>query len=240
MRAVKVVTDIAYAPEHGERGQLDVLLPDDAEGRPVVVVIHGGGLQALSKERMAGVSAFLVGCGFAVVNTNYRLLPEHPFPAQVEDILAVCRWVQETDQPDLARHDRTRIALLGGSAGAYLAMAVGLMLGREQIAAIVTISGPVRRRKGADDAGPLATPPIELASSDAPPLLATHSRNDRLVAPDHSVEIVDKLRWHGAIARLYLYDGPGEQHGIWRNDEPPLRLFEHIETIIADFLSDVL
>jgi acetyl esterase/lipase len=237
MRAIR---DIAYAPEHGDRGRLDVLLPDEAEARPVVVVIHGGGLQALSKERMEGVSAFLVEHDLAVVNTNYRLLPEHPFPAQVEDILAVCRWVRDAAQGELAQQDRSRLALLGASAGGYLAMAAGLMLGRNQIGAIVTISGPVRRRQAADAGDPLAVPPIELASADAPPLLATHSRNDRLVPPEHSIQIVQKLQSLGADARLYLYDGPGQQHGIWRNEEPPLRLFEHLEAEIAAFLAEVL
>jgi len=236
---MKVIQDIAYAPEHGERGLLDVLLPDHRARRPLVIVIHGGGLQALSKERMSRVSAFLVERGLAVVNTNYRLRPAHPFPAQVEDVLAVCRWVRETDHPDLAEPDRERIALLGASAGGYLAMAAGLMLGRERIAGIVTISGPVRRREAANHTDPLAIPPIDLVSRDAPPLLATHSRNDLLVAPDHSIEIVERLQSVGAVAKLYLYDGPGEQHGIWRNDEPPLRLFEHLERVIAAFLSDV-
>jgi acetyl esterase/lipase len=237
---VKVIKDIPYAPQHGERGLLDLMLPDGAADRPVVVVIHGGGFQALNKERMTRVGAFLVERAFAVVNINYRLLPECAFPAPVEDGLAACRWVKETDQPDLVRQRRDRIALLGGSAGAYLALAVGLMLGPDEVASIVSISGPVRRRKGADDGSPLCTPPIELVSRKAPPVLATHSRNDKLVTPDHSIEIVGKLRSVGARAELYLYDGPGELHGIWRDeDEDPPRLFGHIEERIAAFLSDL-
>ncbi len=237
---MKVIKDIPYAPQHGERGLLDLMLPEAEEDRPVVIVIHGGGFQALNKERMARVGAFLVERGFVVVNINYRLLPKHAFPAPVEDGLAACRWVKETDQPDLARQRRDRIALLGGSAGAYLALAVGFMLGPEEIAGIVSISGPVRRRKGADDDSPLCTPPIELVSPEAPPVLATHSRNDKLVTPDHAIEIVEKLRSVGARAELYLYDGPGELHGIWRDeDEEPPRLFEHIEDRIAAFLGDV-
>ncbi|MGD8239320.1 MAG: alpha/beta hydrolase [Armatimonadota bacterium] len=235
---MKVIRDVAYAAEYGERGRLDVLLSEGAEGRPVVMVIHGGGLQALNKERMEGVAAFLVERGFAVVNTNYRLLPAHPFPAQVEDVLRVCGWVRETEQEELVRQDRSRVALLGASAGAYLAMAVGLMLGREEVAGIVAISGGVRRLKGADEDDPLAAPPVELVSAEAPPLLATHSRNDGLVAREHSVEIVEKLQAAGAEARLYLYDGPGELHGIWRDAEAtPVRLFAHIEDVIAEFLA---
>lgn len=238
---MKVLKDVAYAPEHGERGLLDVMLPDEAEERPVVVVIHGGGFQALNKERMGRVGTFLVEAGFAVVNINYRLLPEHAFPAPLEDALAACRWVKEGDHTGLSGQRRDRVAVLGGSAGAYLALAVGMILGRDAIAGIASISGPVRRRKGADNDSPLCTPPIELVSPEAPPVLATHSRNDKLVTPDHSIEIVEKLRSVGARAELYLYDGPGELHGIWRDeDEEPPRLFGHIEERIARFLSDVL
>ena len=238
---MKVINDVAYAPEHGERGLLDLMLPDEADGRPVVLVIHGGGFQALNKERMARVGAFLVGHGFAVVNINYRLRPEHSFPAPVEDVLAACRWVKAGEHPELARQDCGRVALLGGSAGAYLALAVGLMLGSEEIAAIVSISGPVRRRKEAGEDSPLCTPPVELVSPEAPAVLAIHSRNDQLVTPDHSIEIVEKLQSAGAHAELYLYDGPGELHGIWRDEsEDPPRLFGHIEDRIAEFLGEVL
>jgi acetyl esterase/lipase len=190
---------------------------------------------------MGRVGAFLVERGFAVVNINYRLLPKHAFPAPMEDALAACRWVKEGDHADLARQRRERPALLGGSAGAYLALASGMMLGHEEIAGIVSISGPVRRRKGADDSSPLCAPPIELVSLQAPAVLATHSRNDQLVTPDHSIEIVEKLRSVCARAELYLYDGPGELHGIWRDeDEDPPRLFGHIEERIARFLHEVL
>ena len=69
---LELVRDIAYAPAHGERGLLDLALPDDANGRPVVMVVHGGGLQALSKARMDRVAEFVAEQGWAAVNVNYR------------------------------------------------------------------------------------------------------------------------------------------------------------------------
>jgi acetyl esterase/lipase len=240
-----VVRNIHYAPEHGERGKLDLFLPEGAWDCPIVMVIHGGGLKTLSKERMDGVSEFVVEQNWVAVSINYRLLPSHPFPAPLEDVLAAHRWILDTNREPVCRQDRTRISLLGASAGGFLAMAAGLILGRDKVQAIVSISGPSQRRRsqatpnGSADTR-LFQSPVELVSPDAPPLLATHSRNDQLVKHEESVAIVRRMRAVGRPAALYLYDGPGELHGIWRNEQPPLRLFEHIEDAIAMFLRKTL
>lgn len=243
---MQVKRDISYAPHHGQRGLLDLFLPDQASDRPIVMVIHGGGLQALSKERMAGVSAFIAEQGWVAVNINYRLLPDYAFPAPLQDVLAAYGWILDTDQEDIRCQDRTRIALLGASAGAFLAMAAGLILGHKQVRSIVSISGPARRRRSSDELScanldpRLLSAPIELVGAEAPSLLATHSRNDELVKPEESVAIVERMRESGCQAELYLYDGPGNQHGIWRNDRSPLRFFQHLEEMIAAFLRKTL
>jgi acetyl esterase/lipase len=243
--------NMPYAPEHGERGQLDLHLPDGAANSPVVIVIHGGGLQALSKERMDGVSAYVAEQGWAAVNVGYRLLPDHPFPAPLLDVLRAIQWVRETDQQELCHQDRTRIALLGASAGGYLAMMAGLLLGPEQVRSIVSISGPSLRsyadegdrieRAQASDLDPrLFSAPIELVRPGAPPLLCTHSRIDTVVGVEQSEAIVQRMVEAGCRAELYLHEGHNELHGIWRNDRPPLRLCEHIENAIETFLRKTL
>jgi len=244
---MQVKRDITYNSQHGERGQLDLFFPHQASNCPVVMVIHGGGFQALSKERMDGVSTFIAEQGWVVVNVNYRLLPDHPFPAPLEDVLSAYQWILDTDREDIRRQDRTRISLLGASAGAYLSMAAGFILGREQVQSIVSISGPARRRRSTE-ASPgagldprLLRAPMELVNPEAPPLLSTHSRNDELVNPEEAVAIVEKMQENGCLAKLYMYDGPGKLHGIWRNEaEQPLRFFQHLEDAIAAFLRGTL
>ncbi len=236
--------DIAYAPEHGERGLLNISLPDQGTACPIVMVIHGGALREFSKERMAGVVAWIVEQGWAAVNINYRMLPDHPYPASLEDTLAACRWVCEGKHKELERHDLGQVALLGASAGGFLALAAGLILGSQHVRAIVSISGPTQpgwygqdvSREGYDPR--LFCAPTELVGPDAPPILAVHSRNDKLVAPEESAAMVEGMQNAGRSARLYLFDGPGEQHGIWRNTQEPLYLFPHIEGAIADFLRE--
>ena len=239
---MRVRKDIPYAPHHGQRGLLDLFLPDQASNCPIVIVIHGGSLRALNKERMAGVSAFIAEQGWTAVNINYRLLPDNPFPAPLQDVLAAYRWILDTDQEDIRRQDRTRVALLGASAGGFLSMAAGLILGREQVRSIVSISGPARRGRSSDQTTSaeldprLFSAPVELVNAESPPLLAVHSRNDELVKPEESVAIVERMREAGCQSELYLYNGPGQNHGIWRNDDPPVRFFQHLEDVIATFL----
>ena len=52
--------------------------------------------------------------------------------------------------------------------------------------------------------------------------------------------MVQRMREAGCSAEIYLCDGPGDLHGIWRDDRIPLRLFEHIEEVIKTFLLKTL
>jgi acetyl esterase/lipase len=179
------------------------------------------------------------------VNVNYRLLPDHPFPASLQDVLRAHAWIHNTDHPLLARQDRSRVTLLGASAGGFLAMAAGLILDNPRVQAIVSISGPATLPRGKGEPDQALDPrlfcaPIDLVEVDVPPFLTVHSRNDELVKPSESLAMVERLREAGNHAELYLFDGPGVQHGIWRNDRPPLRFFQHIERAIADFLHRTL
>jgi acetyl esterase/lipase len=243
---MKSLKDIPYALEYGKSGLLDLHVPAGAINRPVVIVIHGGALREFSKERMEGIANWITEQGWVAVNINYRLLPDHPYPASLEDSLAACRWVRAGNHEELQQHDLGRVALLGASAGGFLALVAGFILGLQHVRAIVSISGPTQPGWYGKDAtrerhAPrLFCAPTELVGPDAPPILAVHSRNDKLVAPEESAAIVERMQSAGRSARLYLFDGPGEQHGIWRNTQEPLYLFPHIEDAIADFLRETL
>ena len=243
---MNVYRDIAYAPEHGRSGLADVFRPEGSAGAPVVVVYHGGGLRAMRKERMEHVAEFLARCGYVAVNANYRLLPEAEFPAPVEDAVRVVDWVQTTDDRRLAATQRDQVGLLGASAGGYLALTVGCLLTRRRVRAVASLSGPATRHSGVrferpwnlPDGRTLA-PPVALANRAAPPLLAVHSVNDELVRPSESRTMVAQLRALGVRAELYEFAGPGNQHGLWRDEDDPPRLFPHLETRIEQFPASV-
>lgn len=96
------------------------------EPAPVIVFYHGGGHVFGSLDTHDTVARFLARTtGCAVVSADYRMAPEHPFPAAVEDAYEVARWV--ADRGDGLGFDAARLVVCGDSAGANLAAVCALM-----------------------------------------------------------------------------------------------------------------
>lgn len=121
--------DVAVPGEDGSPDvPLIVLVPAHGRGpAPVLVFLHGGGMIAGTAEADLDLIAELaheVGC--AVVSVNYRLAPEHPYPAALDDTLAALAWLRAGEGPDGL--DAGRVVVSGISAGGGLAAAVALAL----------------------------------------------------------------------------------------------------------------
>jgi acetyl esterase len=93
------------------------------EALPAIVFFHGGGFVFGDLETHDGLCRLLAtDSGARVIAVNYRLAPEHKFPAAVEDAFAAVRWIEKN-----AAHlgvDANRIAVAGDSAGANLSAVV--------------------------------------------------------------------------------------------------------------------
>ncbi len=93
---------------------------------PGLVFLHGGGWMIGSIETYDVVCRRLASdSGMAVVAVEYRLAPEHPYPAAVEDAAIATRWIAR--EATALGIDRARLAVGGDSAGGNLAAVVALM-----------------------------------------------------------------------------------------------------------------
>jgi acetyl esterase len=119
-----------------ERVRLKVLVPPD-HGAGAVIFVHGGGFAFCSPETHERCGRVLAQeCRLPVLMPDYRLSPEHPYPAGLMDVVATLRGAVEAARPFGVKEGR--VILSGDSAGANLALAAIL---HEQARREVSISG---------------------------------------------------------------------------------------------------
>lgn len=105
---------------------------------PVIVNVHGGGWFYGDKQLYAPYGQYLAAQGFAVVNFNYRLAPEHKYPAAFADVCALMEYLGAN--ASRLRLDLSRLYMVGDSAGAQLTAQYGVFVTngayREQFATL--------------------------------------------------------------------------------------------------------
>ncbi len=122
---LEVLHDVAYAPSGARAHLADLYRPKVSRGPlPVVLYVHGGGFRILSKDSHWVMALMFARRGYLVVNINYRLAPEHPYPAALEDCAAAYEWVVEN--AERYGGDPSKLVLAGESAGANLVTAMTL------------------------------------------------------------------------------------------------------------------
>lgn len=200
------------------------------EGR-VVLYLHGGAYVAGSHGTHRGLAASFARVGHArVLLPEYRLAPEHRFPAAVDDVLASYRWLLEEEGADPAR-----VALAGDSAGGGLAVALAVAARDAGLpvpagiacmspwvdltasgASVVTndhndiwldgsLIGPAARMYAGDEvAHPLASP-LFADLSGLPPMLVHVGTHEVLL--DDARRLVHRARQQGVDASLGEFDG---------------------------------
>ena len=112
--------------EHIDMGlfKMEYLTWNGSENPYVILQLHGGGyMSGLQGQyrKMAGLYAE-ISSGAAVLSVDYRLAPEYPFPAALEDAVAAYKWLRDKG------YESDRIIVVGDSAGGGLAMALCMYL----------------------------------------------------------------------------------------------------------------
>ena len=142
-------TNVVYTTVDGEPVLLDAYLPNTkALKRPAIVLLHGGGWAVGDKTSFVDIARLLSQLGFVVFAANYRLAPQHPYPAAVDDVRAAIRWLRKPAQIASFRIDPKKIGVFGASAGAHLAgllatLGHGSLTRGSRISVAISWSGPM-------------------------------------------------------------------------------------------------
>jgi acetyl esterase len=209
---------------------------------PVVGYFHGGGWAIGSLDSFDTVVRALANAACAiVVSVDYRLAPEHPFPAAVDDCLAATRWLAASASS--LGGDPRRLALAGDSAGANLATVVARRLRDEgdspvRFQALIYPATDARLNTpsyrdfaegygltalsmkrfwglyldGSDAADPDASPVRAADLAGLPPAYVLTAEAD--ILRDEGEAYAERLREAGVDVTLRRF--AGATHGFWR------------------------
>ena len=127
-RYAKIPSQIAIRPLTIETIPAEWLIPENSNPEKLILYVHGGGYVSGSCSDHRGfVSKFAKNAGVTTLIYEYRLAPEHPFPAAIDDSLKVYRWLLgEGYQPE-------NILFAGESAGGGLSLALLLAIRQQQL-----------------------------------------------------------------------------------------------------------
>lgn len=217
----------------GERAlHCDVYTPREREGAlPGVLLLHGGGWRRGDRAVMRGFGLRIARAGFVCVASEYRLVGESPWPAQIQDVNRALRWM--VDEAPRLGIDPDRLAIQGNSAGAHLAlMAAGACeverFRRDgdppapRLSAVVAIYPPTllyastERPSGGVPAvallGSAATPeaadaasPRSYVKAGFPPTFLIHGSADQVVPPSASQRMYEDLCAAGVAVELKMF-----------------------------------
>lgn len=198
---------------------LDIFAPGEGANGGSVILLHGGAWRFGDRRMVHPYGEILAEHGFLAVCAEYRLVGEAPWPAQIDDVVAVVNWVA-ANAVKLGVHP-DKIAVEGFSAGGHLALIAGAQ--SASVAAVVAFFAPPRMvhdtpRPGPDpkimllgpeaDADTVAqASPIARITSNFPPTFLLGGTDDPLVTPADMVAMFEALRAQSVTAELHLFSG---------------------------------
>ncbi|TXT31011.1 MAG: alpha-L-fucosidase 2, partial [Planctomycetota bacterium] len=135
-------SDIEFAKVGDVSLTLDAFVPEGTGPFPTCILVHGGGF--VRGDKLSYIKPLfepLSKAGFAWFTINYRLAPQHRWPACAEDVETSIRWVKAHAKE--YKVDVRRIALIGESAGGHLVSWVGTRAKEDtRVAAVVPFYAP--------------------------------------------------------------------------------------------------
>ena len=242
MLAGPVHENVVYGVANGETLLLDVFEPANNTGlpRPGILLIHGGAWNSFDKSTMRPLAHFLALAGYVAIPVDYRLFNNdiNHWPAQLDDVQMAVRWVRANSEK--YNIDRNHIGAYGHSAGAQLALLLGMMDTRDnsdpalakyssKVQAVVDAAGPTDFTTQTDKDGIQymtsflnadfakhpevwrdASPISHVAKSNAP-ILIIHGTNDEMIPVAEADALNEALKKAGATVQYLRLDS---DHGF--------------------------
>lgn len=213
---VTISRAIPFSIVDGDTLTVDVYQPNAQGTHPVLVQIYGGAWQRGQPGDYAEFAEHIAALGYVVFAIDYRHAPRAQFPAQVSDVRTALSWIGE--HAEGFRADTSRMALMGRSAGAHLAMMAAYATDAPRIRGVIDYYGPVDLTEGyrhPPSPDPLAvrgieeaflggTPdsmpqryrdasPISLVTRKLPPTLLIYGGRDHIVEPRFGTLLAGRL-----------------------------------------------
>lgn len=232
---VRIDRGIPFVTVDGVTLTLNLYRPASSGLHPTIAVIYGGAWRAGTPSNDETFSRYMAAQGYTVVALDYRHAPQFRYPAQLEDVRTALTFIQS--QAESLEIDRQRVALLGRSAGAHLAMLVAYGQSPLPIRAVVNYYGPVNLTEGYKNP-PVPDPinsravltdflggnpeqlpqlyqeasPINHIQSNLPPSLLVYAGRDHLVLPKFGRQLYEKLK--GAGNQAVWLEIPWAEHAF--------------------------
>lgn len=246
LAGITINKDLVYKTIGNWNGRLDIYIPEKNPLNPLVMYIHGGGWTHGNKEAEYDKFKVFIENGLAVANVEYRLANQAPAPAAIEDVNCALAYIIQHAKE--LRIDKRKIILIGGSAGAHLALMLGLPsnspiytggcdISGGKILGIISKYGPtdlpnwgatnkpggasmewVGNRAG-DSTFLKSLSPIYNITTKIPVLLV-HGDKDRTVPVQQSLTLLDQLKKNGNPVDIHIVKNGG--HGNFGEIETPI------------------
>ncbi len=232
---VRHTSSVRFATPDGVPLSLEIYRPTSIGKYPTIVTIYGGSWQRGSPLNDAAFNRYMAARGYTVIAVDYRHAPQYRFPAQLQDVQTALTFIRNHAQE--YEVDSERIALLGRSAGAQLAMLAAYQKDAAPIKAVVSYYGPVDLIRGYNDP-PFPNPintnavleaflggspkefpllyqqasPINYVIPGLPPTLLVYGGRDHLVEAKYGQSLYQRL--HNVGNTVIFLEIPWAEHAF--------------------------
>lgn len=222
--------NLVYATINGWEGKLDYYQPKRDKKLPLVIYIHGGGWTHGKKEAEYDKFKVFLANGYAVANIEYRLANQAAAPAAIVDVNMAINYLLKNAKN--LNFDVNKVVLMGGSAGAHLALLAGLQSQTKiynsqkfKVAAIISKYGPtdlftwkpatapgsasatwLGDRKN-DTTFVKSLSPVNYVSKNKIPVLFIHGDKDQTVPVEQATTLFELLKRQGTPTEIYIVKG---------------------------------